>query len=79
MLLQSHDLATQEIYDKLQEVCVDLYSVKTERFTIKLEDLEKAASCMGIFGAEPTTSGDPTIRQQRISQTQNIKFNSRRK
>ncbi len=62
----------QEAYDKLSRNGIKVFSVKTDCFTIKPEDLEKANSCLDIFYPDPVTGGSPAIGQRGISKTKNI-------
>ena len=64
----------QEAYDKLIRNGITVFSVKTDCFTIRPEDLEKANSCLDIFYPYPITGGAPAIGQWRVSNTKNIIF-----
>ena len=72
LLLQLHNLAMQEAYDKLSRNGITVFSVKTDCFTIRPEDLEKANSCLDIFYPDPITGGAPAIGQWRVSKTKHI-------
>jgi hypothetical protein len=46
LLLQTHNFQMFEAYQKLTKYNVPVYSVKTDAFTIKASDLEKAESLL---------------------------------
>ena len=74
LLIQLHNLAMQEAYDKLSRKGITVFSVKTDCFTIRPDDLEKAYSCLDTFYPDPITGGVPAIGQWRVSNTKNIIF-----
>ena len=49
LLIQLHNLAMQEAYDKLSKNKITVFSVKTDCFTIKPDDLEKSQLLPGHF------------------------------
>ncbi len=61
----------QEAYDKLNRNGIAVFPVKTDCFTSKPDDLEKADSCLDMFFPDPITGGVPAIGQWRVSKTKN--------
>ena len=74
LLIQLHNLAMQEAYDRLSRNGITVFSVKTDCFTIRPDGLEKANSCLDIFYPDPITGGVPAIGQWRVSKNKNIIF-----